>query len=147
MAKKESNTSEPEVAISRRKIIGDAPIVINEITDRCLYTGFSGTMDSIRIKKVVDSILEITTRTENDLIIIDLSNLEIIDSIIASHLIKLNKTLQLVGLEVLFCGIQPIVAQSIVTAGVQLDNITVLKNLKRAIAEVYKRQGLKLVKI
>ena len=70
-----------------------------------------------------------------------------IDSAIAGHMLKLNKTLQLVGVEVIFCGIKPIVAQSIVSAGVVLDNITVLKNLKLALLEIYKRQGLKLVQI
>jgi len=143
MKKKDENT---EVSISRRKIIGEAPIVVNEITDRCLYSGFSGTLDSSRMKKIIDTILEVSQRAENDLMIIDLSNIEIIDSVIAAHLIRLNKTLQLVGLDVIFCGFQPVVAQSIVAAGVELDNITVLKNLKRAILEVYKRQGLKLVK-
>ncbi len=136
-----------QVGISRRKIIGEAPIVVNEITNRCLYSGFFGTLDSARMKKITDGILEITGRNENDLLIIDLSNVEVIDSAIALHLIRLNKTLQLIGMDVLFCGIKPVVAQSMVSAGVDLDNISVFKNLKRALADVYRRQGLKLVKI
>ncbi len=144
--KSDKKTTQP-VAISRRKIIGDAPIVINEIATGCLYSGFFGTLDSARIKKTTDAILEIVSRSENSLLIIDLSNVEVIDSAIAGHMLKLNKTLQLVGVEVIFCGIKPIVAQSIVSAGVVLDNITVLKNLKLALLEIYKRQGLKLVQI
>lgn len=138
---------QPEVAISRRKIVGEAPIVINEVTDRCLYSGFFGTLDSARIKKIIDGILETTTRTEHDMIIIDLSNVDVIDSAIAGHLVKMNKTLQLVGLDVIFCGFKPVVAQSLVAAGVLLENIYVAKNFKRALKEAYRRQGLKLVKI
>jgi len=81
------------------------------------------------------------------MLIIDLSNVEVIDSAIAGHLLKLNKTLQLIGMEVIFCGIKPIVAQSIVSAGVIMDNITVMKNVKQTLLEVYRRQGLQLIPI
>lgn len=30
-----------DVAISRRHIIGEVPMMVCEISDRCLYTGFS----------------------------------------------------------------------------------------------------------
>jgi len=145
--KKKGKTPETEVAISRRKIMGETPIVVNEIVNGCLYSGFYGTMDSARMKRVVDGILDVSNRSENEIIIIDLSNVEIIDSAIAGHLLKLNMSLQLVGMEVFFCGIQPVVAQSMVSAGVKLDNIIVFKNIKRALREVYKKQGLKLVKL
>jgi len=135
-----------KVAISRRIIGGDTPIVINEISDRCLFTSFYGTLDSVRMKKVIDSMLEVVNRNDNDMIIIDLSNIEIIDSSIAAHLKKLNKLLQLLGMEVVFCGIKPVVASSMVSAGVELDNITVEKNLKRALILVYRKQGVSLVK-
>ena len=94
----------------------------------------------------MDGILEMVSRTDHDLIISDLSNVDVIDSAIAGHLVKLNKTLQLVGLEVIFCGIKPVVAQSMVAAGIELDNITVEKNFKRALNHAYSRQGLELVK-
>ncbi len=146
MSKSSEEKPQRQVAISRRKIIGEAPVVINEITDRCLYSGFFGTLDSARMKRIMDGILEVAGRNDNDLLIIDLSNVDVIDSAIAAHLIKLNKTLQLIGMEVLFCGIKPIVAQSMVSAGVILDNIQVFKNLKQSLAFVYDRQGLVLVK-
>ncbi|MEM1122510.1 MAG: STAS domain-containing protein [Bacteroidota bacterium] len=104
-------------------------------------------MDSSRMKRVIDGILHTVNNSDNDIIIIDLSNLEVIDSAIAGHLVKLNKTLQLVGMDTVFCGIKPIVAQSMVSAGVVLENIFVAKNLKRALIEVYRRQGLQLVAI
>jgi len=140
------DTDEKKVSISRRILGGDTPIVINEITDRCLFSSFYGTLDSVRMKKVIDALLEVVNRNENDMIIIDLSNIDIIDSSIASHLKSLNKLLQLLGMDVVFCGIRPIVANSMVSAGVELDNINVQKNLKRALKHVYLIQGLSLVK-
>ncbi len=147
MAEESKDKKQQQVAISRRKIMGEAPIVTNEITDRCLYSGFFGTMDSARMKRVMDGVLSLAANSDNDLIIIDLSNVDVIDSAIAMQLVKLNKTLQLVGMDTIFCGIKPIVAQSMVSAGVILDNIYVAKNLRRALKEVYRRQGIELVSI
>jgi len=146
MSKDKKTDDQQQVAISRRKIVGEAPIIVNEVSERCLFSGFFGTLDSARMKKIMDGILEITPRTEHDIIIIDLSNVDVIDSAIAGHLVKLNKTLQMVGLDVIFCGFKPIVAQSMVSAGVILENIYVAKNFKRALGEAYRRQGLMLVK-
>ncbi|MDF1698392.1 MAG: STAS domain-containing protein [Saprospiraceae bacterium] len=147
MAESKKDNSTKEVAISRRVLGGEAPIVINEITDRCLYSGFFGTLDSVRMKKVNDAIMEVADRNDHDMMIIDLSNVEVIDSAVANNLKKLNKLLQLIGVEVVFCGFKPIVASSMISAGIELENIQVEKNLKRAIKYVYKRQGLKLVSI
>lgn len=142
-----SEKKTPQVAVSRRALGGDAPIVISEVSERCLYAGFFGTLDSSRMKKVIDTVMEVVNRNDNDLMIVDLSNMEIIDSAIANQLKKLNKLLQFVGMEVIFCGIKPIVAQSMISAGVELENITIEKNLKRALRLVYRKQGYKLVKI
>jgi len=141
-----NENKEAKVAISRRVLGGDASIVINEITERCLFSSFYGTLDSVRMKKVIESIMEVVNRNDNDIIIIDLSNIDIIDSSIAAHLKKLNKLLQLLGMEVIFCGIKPIVANSMVSGGVALENMSVEKNLKRALMAVYHKQGQKLVK-
>jgi len=73
----------PQVAVSRRALGGDAPIVISEVSDRCLYTGFFGTLDSSRMKKVTDTIMDVVNRNDNDLMIVDLSNIDVIDSTIA----------------------------------------------------------------
>lgn len=143
---KKNGNVESNVAISRRIIGGDTPIVINEITDRCLFSSFYGTLDSVRMKRVIDGLLEVVNRNDNDMIIIDLSNIDIIDSTIAAHIKKLNKLLQLLGMEVIFCGIKPIVANSMVSAGVELENIQVQKNLKQALTVVYKKLGLILQK-
>ena len=147
MPEMNKENTNPELAISRRVLGGEAPIVINEITDRCMYSGFFGTLDSVRMKKVNDAIMEAADRNDHDMMIIDLSNVEVIDSSVAANLKKLNKLLQLIGVDVVFCGFKPVVASSMISAGVELDNIRVEKNLRRAIKYVYNRQGLMLVAI
>lgn len=142
----ESNES-ANVAMNEVRIGIDAPIVVSQISDNCLYSGFFGRLDSERIKVVTDRILESVEMTGNEMIIVDLSNVEIIDSAIAAHLIQIGITLKLTGVDVIFCGIKGIVAQTMAIVGIEFDKFMIAKDLKRALSIVYEKNGLKLVKI
>ena len=136
---------EAKVAISRKKIGGEVPLVVNEITDNCLYSGFFGTLDSARMKGITDKILDLVSATNIEIIIIDLANVDIIDSTVATHLVRLGDTLILVGVRVIFCGIQSTVAQTMITSGIDMKGFKISRNVKLAIKEVLAIQGLKLV--
>ncbi len=134
-----------KVAISRAKIGGEVPIIVNEVTDKCLYSGFFGTLDSARIQTITEKILGLLGKTGIEIIIIDLANVDIIDSAVIVHITKFANTLKLVGVDVIFCGITPIIAQTMITVGIELKGCRVSRDLKSAIKEVFLRQGLMLV--
>ncbi|MBW2545282.1 MAG: STAS domain-containing protein [Deltaproteobacteria bacterium] len=142
---KNNKVPEAQVAISRKKIGGEIPIVVNELTDKCLYTGFFGTLDSARMVSITDRVLDLLSATDIEIIIIDLSNVDIIDSAVATHLIRLGDTLTLVGVKIIFCGIPSTVAQIMVSAGIDVRGFRVSKNLKSAVKEMFAIQGLKIV--
>ena len=133
------------VAISRGKIGGELPILVNEITDKCLYSGFFGTLDSARMKVITERIIDLLKGSGSEIVLIDLTNVELIDSAVAVHLVKLGKTLKMSGSEVIFCGIKPEIAQTMVTAEINLLEFRISKDLKAAIKEVFIRQGIALV--
>ncbi len=141
------NETDAKVAISRSKIGGEVPIVVNKITEKCLYTGFFGILDSARMKAITDRILEMLSATGIEIIIVDLGNVDIIDSAVASHLVRLGETCALIGVETIFCGIMPPVAQIMVTAGIEVKGFRISRDLKSAIKLVYEIQGLKLVDV
>ncbi len=138
---------EAKVAISRKKIGGEIPIVVNEITDNCLYAGFFGTLDSDRAKVVSDKILDMLRATGIEIVIIDLGNVDIIDSAVASHLIKLGEIFNFVGVKTLYCGIIPSVAQVMASSGINIKGFEITRDLKSAIKLVFKMQGLELIPI
>lgn len=135
------------VAISRKKIGGEVPLVVNEITDNCLYSGLFGTLDSARMKSITDKVLELLGTTGIEIIVIDLGNIDIIDSAVSAHLVRLGDTLNLVGVKVIFCGITPQVAQVMITAGIEMSGFIICRDLKASIKVVFELQGIKLVKI
>ncbi|HYF02615.1 MAG TPA: STAS domain-containing protein [Patescibacteria group bacterium] len=138
---------ENKVVVSRSKIGGELPIVASEILDGCLYSGFFGTLDSARTKSITDTVLNLADSREALYIIIDLSNVEIIDSAVAVHLVTVAESLRLVGTDVIFCGIKPFIAQSISKAGITITNSSFSKNLNTALKEVLKRMGMEIVPI
>lgn len=143
----ETGNDSNEVAISREKIGGEVPIVVTELTDKCLYTGFFGTLDSTRMQKIIEKILELLDKSEIEIIIVDLSNIDVLDSAVAAHLIKMTQTIKLTGCRTIFCGVRPILAQTIVAVGSDVSNLIVNKNLKSALKEVFRYQGLELVPV
>ncbi len=138
---------EPNVAFSRKKIGGEVPLVVNEVTEGCLYSGFFGTLDSARMKSITDKILGLAGSTGIEIIIIDLANIDVIDSAVTAHLARLGDTLTLVGVKVIYCGIMPFVAQTMITSGVDLKGFTTSRDLKAAIREVFRFQGYDLVRM
>jgi len=144
---KKTKSPDAQMAISRKKIGGEVPLVVNEITERCLYTGFFGTLDSSRMKAITDKILILLGNTGIEIVIVDLANVDIIDSAVASHLARLGETFTLVGVATVFCGIMPQVAQIMVTASIEMKGFRITRDLKAAVKEVFALQGFKLVRV
>ena len=132
MESSESKSS-GKVAISDRASQFQAPMVVSEIADNCLYSGFFGRLDSARVKSITDRLLSSVDKTGIEKIIIDLSNIDVIDSLVANHLLRIGTTLQLVGVKAFFCGISPTVAQTMVSTGVDVTALNTHRNLKSAI--------------
>lgn len=141
----ETSDNSNEVAIAREKIGGEVPLIVTEIANNCLYSGFFGTLDSARMQKITERILNSLVNNEINMVIIDLSNTEILDSAVAAHLVKMAETINLTGCRTIFCGIRPIIAQTIIAIGVNVTKQLISKNLKSALKEVFRYQGLELV--
>jgi len=142
-----SNQESSKVGMSETRIGIDAPMVVSQIASNCLYCGFFGRLDSARIKSVTDKMLGTVELSNATMVIIDLSNVEIIDSAVAAHLVKVGTALKLIGVTVVFCGIKSIVAQTMAALGVEFDKFIVARNLHTALQNVYAKSGLKLVEV
>ncbi|WDT84580.1 STAS domain-containing protein [Alteromonas sp. 009811495] len=130
------------VAISRKQIGGESPIVASEIFDSCIYSGFFGTIDSARMAAITDKLIKMIEASSYTVAIIDLSNVDAIDSSVASQFVQSADTLKLLGVRTIFCGIRGGVAVTMVKTGIVLGHYTVKKRLKEAISEALNHLGL-----
>ncbi|ABZ77207.1 anti-sigma-factor antagonist [Shewanella halifaxensis HAW-EB4] len=135
-----------KVAVSRKQISGEVPMVVAEITDGCMYSGLFGSLDSARMSAVIEKLTyECESRCIN-LVIIDLGNVDAIDSAIAGQIIRLGNILKLVGVSTIYCGISSILANTMVTTGVSIGDVRVERDLKSALTLSYRLSGYKLIK-
>nr|WP_297347558.1 STAS domain-containing protein [uncultured Glaciecola sp.] len=137
--------SSSNVAMSRKQIGGEVPMVANEITENCIYSGLFGALDSARMGIISDKLTSLADSSQVSCAIIDLSNVEAIDSSISGHLIRLARILKMVGVTSIFCGISGELAKTMVTAGVDIGGFLAVRDLKSAVRESFRLTGYELV--
>jgi len=134
-----------KVALSRKQIGGEVPMVATELTEECIYTGLFGSLDSSRMGIILEKITNLADSKQISLVIIDLGNVEAIDSSVAGHLVKLGDVLKLVGVTPIFCGISAELAKTMVTAGVNLGAYITVRDLKSALTKSLELTNKKII--
>lgn len=138
--------SPTDVAMSRRQVGAEVPMVASEITEECIYTGLFGSIDSARMASITESLIQLADERQVQTAIVDLSNVEAIDSSVAAYMVKLGKTLELVGVLPIFCGISGPLASTMVAAGLDLDRFRAFRDLKSALRYSLEVTGYGIVK-
>ena len=135
-----------KMAISRKQIGTEVPMVTNEITDDCIYSGLFGSLDSARMNLISNKIIGLCELKEINVVIIDLGNVSAIDTAVAGYLNKLGATLKLVGVNPIMCGITSELADTMIQAGVKLEDLIIVRNLKQALEKSFEMTGYQLIK-
>jgi anti-anti-sigma regulatory factor len=129
------------VAISKKQVGGEVPMVANEITEDCIYSGLFGALDTARMGIISDKLTSLADTSQVSCAIIDLANVEAIDSSIAGQLIRIAQILKMVGVTSIFCGISGELAKTLVTAGVDIGGFLAVRDLKAAPARASKKSS------
>ncbi len=136
-----------KMALSKKHISSEVAMVTNEITEDCIYTGLFGTIDSARINTIATKLTELCESKESSVAIIDLGNVDAIDTAVAGYLNDLGRILKFVGVTPVICGITGELSRTTVKAGVDLDDFIIVRNLKEALKKSYELTGYKVTKI
>jgi rsbT co-antagonist protein RsbR len=92
-----------------------------------------GTVDSMRIAAIMETLLEAIVRESARVAIVDLTGVEVVDTATADHLIRLLRAARMLGAHGVVCGIRPAVAHTVVTLGVSWEGITIKRSLQEAL--------------
>ena len=131
-----------KVAISKSTLGVEAPMVVTELIDGTVYLGVFGVIDSSRMASITEKILFLNEKLSFEICLIDLSNVDILDSEAAKHLIILGNTCILSGVTPLFCGIKSRIAQAMAFAGISLSHFEVHKNAKTALERAFELSNI-----
>lgn len=93
-----------------------------------------GLLDTQRSHQMAERVLQEVTQGATRFVIIDLTGVECVDTSTADRLIRLAAGVRLLGAECVVSGIQPAVAQTLVSIGVDLDGLVARHDLEHALA-------------
>ncbi|MCA9634485.1 MAG: PAS domain S-box protein [Myxococcales bacterium] len=112
------------------------------ITDQILVMPLIGAMDSMRAKHVIDNLLAGISEVQGEFVIIDITGLPVVDTAVASVLLKAAKAVRLLGAEVVLTGMNSSVAQTLVNIDVDLTDIVTRGTLQSGIQYALGRRKL-----
>ncbi|WP_437870342.1 AAA family ATPase [Sorangium sp. So ce363] len=116
------------------------PII--EVWEGVLTVPVFGSIDTRRAEQMMDILLNAVVRTSCRSVIIDLTGVDKVDASTADHLIKLIRSVQLVGSKGILVGIRPEVARTVVSIGVDLSSFITLGNLREGLLFCMRDHGL-----
>jgi anti-anti-sigma regulatory factor len=100
-----------------------------------------GALDSARIAALNGTLLDEVARSRASSVILDITGVPVIDTQVAQALLRLAGAIRLLGARVLLVGIRAEVAQTLVTLGIDLAEITTFPNLQEAVAGLQTERG------
>ncbi len=104
------------------------------ISEHVVAMPLIGLMDSHRAQQVLSTLLDGISRTGARVAIIDITGVGLVDTYVASALIRSAKAAQLMGAQVVLTGIRPEVAQILVSLQIDLGGIVTSGTLQSGIA-------------
>lgn len=107
-----------------------------EVGEGVLAAPIIGVLDEVRAGDLMERLLWAITASRIRVSIIDLTGVEGVDAIAATHLLRIVRAAGLVGSRCVLSGISPSIAQTMVALGVGLEGLTTFRTLKDALREV-----------
>lgn len=104
-----------------------------------------GTIDTERAKQIMENLLQGTVKHRSEVVLIDITGVPVVDTMVAHHIIQAADAVRLVGAKCMLVGIRPEIAQTIVTLGIDLNQITTKNTLKKGIEAALELTNRKIV--
>ncbi|WP_437995513.1 STAS domain-containing protein [Sorangium sp. So ce185] len=128
-----------DVIEAQQRVIRELAAPIIEVWDGVLALPMIGVVDSARTAEAMESLLEAISNRSARFAVLDLTGVQVVDTKVADHLIKLVRAIQLLGAEGIICGIRPNVAQTMVALGLDLSAIVTKANLRAGLTHCMQR--------
>ncbi|XXX78008.1 AAA family ATPase [Sorangium sp. So ce134] len=122
-----------EIVMRQEDAIRALSTPIIEVWDGVVTMPIFGPIDGQRATQIMDVLLETIARKGCRYAILDLTGVEVVDTVTAHHVLSVIRAVELLGARGMVVGLRAEVAQTIVSAGVDLTRIRTLGNLRQAL--------------
>ncbi len=117
--------------IERQRIaIRELSVPIIDVWDDIITLPLVGAIDSARAAEMTEKLLHRISDRGADYVLIDLTGVDIVDTMTAAHLVRLTHAAKLLGARCVLTGVRPEVARTLVEIGVHLGGLMTLRTLR-----------------
>ena len=125
------NLEEQLQTIERQRIaIRELSVPIIDVWDDIITLPLVGAIDSLRANEMTEKLLQRISERGADYVLIDLTGVDIVDTMTAAHLVRLTHAAKLLGARCVLTGVRPEVARTLVEIGVHLGGLMTLRTLR-----------------
>ncbi|NPA10772.1 MAG: STAS domain-containing protein [Epsilonproteobacteria bacterium] len=110
--------------------VREAPI--SHIWNNTIMVSIVGTLDSDRVLKIIDKILQRLDKSEIEYVVVDIGSIYDVNSEVARQLIKLNNAIHFMGATAYLTGITPSIAKSLTHLEINLGDIKTFSTTQKA---------------
>lgn len=121
------------------------PVV--ELWDKLLALPLIGTLDSARAQEVMESLLQAIVERQAEVVIVDITGVQTVDTQVAQHLLRTAAAVRLMGVDCIISGISPKIAQTMVQLGVDVGEVSTRSTIRTAIADALRSTGYELLPV
>jgi len=114
--------------------IRDLTSPIIKVWDEVLCLPIIGAVDTARASEMMENLLESIVREEARYAILDLTGVAAMDTSTVHHIMRIFGAARTLGVEGVLSGVQPSVAQTVVSLGIDLDSLRMVRTLHDALA-------------
>ena len=145
----ESQLAELQVALDDKtqllELIRQASIPIAPVVRGILVVPLVGTFDRFRAELLTERLLDEVARARARVTILDISGVPVFDTDAAQLIVRLARSVRLLGTKVILVGMSPNNARTIVELGIKLDDVATQGSLQDGLSAALASQGLHIV--
>jgi rsbT co-antagonist protein RsbR len=131
--------SQMEIIQAQGTLLDELSVPVIQVWESVLLLPLSGAIESRRAAHIMESLLESISRDSAQIVIIDITGVPVVDTSVASYLIRAVQAAQLLGCQSILVGISPEIAQTLVGLGVDFSRITTRATLQNGLEYALKR--------
>ncbi|TQR17289.1 STAS domain-containing protein [Psychrobacillus soli] len=124
-----------KILIAKQALITELSSPVIPIKEGIGVLPLVGSIDPERAKVIFESTLAQCSTKNLTTIFIDFSAVNVLDSMVVNHLYQLLVALNLIGVEAIYSGIRPELAQSVISLDIDFTSIKTYSSLMQALKE------------
>ncbi|WP_449619643.1 RsbT co-antagonist protein RsbRA [Robertmurraya sp. Marseille-Q9965] len=106
-----------------------------------------GAIDTERAKQIMENLLNGVVKHRSEVVLIDITGVPVVDTMVAHHIIQAADAVRLVGARCMLVGIRPEIAQTIVSLGINLNQVTTKNTLKKGMEAALEIMNKKMIQV